>query len=138
MLIQTEREVMRCEVRDLARLQKLAGVFLGYERAEIAEFRKAVAQFSDRSADVLRRYAQMIDAGRARQRFLPRSGDPLSRTRQADHQSDPSPAADVREMLIQHILTEEIFSHSLRRWISTARTTWRRSSTRWKKLFHGG
>jgi hypothetical protein len=72
-------------------LKNLLELFFGYERKEIADFRKAV---------------------------------PIN----------PNvTAADVREMLIQHILTEEIFSQvfdSIRTCASLTRSTTRRRSRR--------
>ena len=41
-LIQHREEVMRCDVTDVKALEKLLRLFFGYERAEIAGFRKAV------------------------------------------------------------------------------------------------
>ena len=81
-----------------------------YERQEIAEFRKAVEQFKADHAAVLEALRGKINAAYA--------GNPTSRRRPdtfLQHAKDtinPSVAeADVREMLIQHILTEEIFAH---------------------------
>lgn len=45
MLIQNRRKVVRCAVDDVDQLQRLLELFFGYERPEIAEFRKAVEQF---------------------------------------------------------------------------------------------
>lgn len=45
-LIQNRAEVMRAAMTDVAALDRLLTLFFGYERPEIAEFRKAVAQFS--------------------------------------------------------------------------------------------
>jgi hypothetical protein len=44
-LIQNKQEAMRCGVEDTGGLEKLLGLFFGYERQEIADFRKAVEQF---------------------------------------------------------------------------------------------
>src|SRR5260370_21183103 len=44
-LIQNRQETIRCSVDDVEPLGKLLSLFFAYERAEIAEFRKAVAQF---------------------------------------------------------------------------------------------
>jgi hypothetical protein len=44
-LIQNKQPIMRCGVEDPAQLQKLLELFFGYEREEIADFRKAVEQF---------------------------------------------------------------------------------------------
>src|SRR5262249_12616572 len=44
-LIQNRQEVMRCAMTDTPKLHHLLNLFFGYERQEIAEFRKAVEQF---------------------------------------------------------------------------------------------
>lgn len=108
-LIQNKHQVMRCGVEDPAQLQKLLDLFFGYERAEIADFRKAVEQFKTDLPAVLTALREMIEKAekdndkfrKASLRFLKHAKDTIN----------PNvTAADVREMLIQHILTEEIFS----------------------------
>ena len=108
-LIQNKQQVMRCGVEEPAQLQKLLELFFGYERAEIADFRKAVEQFKTDLPDVLKALRDMIERAetenekfrKASLRFLKHAQDTIN----------PNvTAADVREMLIQHILTEEIFS----------------------------
>jgi predicted helicase len=108
-LIQNRQEVMRCGVDDVAALEKLLGLFFAYERVEIAEFRKAVEQFKADLPAVLdalrnmiaRAYAENAAFRKASQKFLAHAQEAIN----------PSLTnADVREMLIQHVLTEEIFS----------------------------
>jgi predicted helicase len=108
-LIQNGQQVMRCPVDDGANLGKLLNLFFAYERAEIAEFRHAVEQFKQDLPEVLKALRNMIELAyrdnakfrSAAQRFL----------KHAQETINPSVTdADVREMLIQHILTEEIFS----------------------------
>jgi predicted helicase len=108
-LIQDKQQVMRCGVEDPAQLQKLLELFFAYEREEIADFRKAVEQFKADLPAVLGALRDMIERAetdndqfrKAALRFLKQAQDTIN----------PSvTAADVREMLIQHILTEEIFS----------------------------
>jgi len=108
-LIQNRQEVMRCAVDDVTALEKLLGLFFRYERAEIAEFRKAVEQFKTDLPAVLKALREMIEGAlvsnptfrKEAQRFL----------KHAQEAINPSlTEADVREMLIQHVLTEEIFS----------------------------
>jgi hypothetical protein len=103
-LIQNKQQVLRCGVEKPAQLQKLLELFFGYEREEIADFRKAVEQFKTDLPEVLRALREMIETAErdnpafreAAAKFLKHAQDTIN----------PSvTAADVREMLIQHILT---------------------------------
>jgi predicted helicase len=108
-LIQHREEVMRCGVTDVKALEKLLKLFFGYERREIADFRQAVAQFKTDLPAVLEALRAMIEAqhvGNAA--FRDASAAFLEHAQEAINPA--LTAADVREMLIQHILTEEIFS----------------------------
>ena len=108
-LWQHRQEVMRCAVEDSAALEKLLKLFFGYERPEIASFRAAVAQFKSDLPAVLDSLRQMIDgAHRSNKSFRAAEDKFLAHAQEAINPllSD----ADVREMLIQHILTEEIFA----------------------------
>jgi hypothetical protein len=60
-LIQNKQPVMRCGVEDPSQLQKLLELFFGYERAEIADFRKAVEQFKNDLPEVLKALREMIE-----------------------------------------------------------------------------
>ncbi|MBC7161239.1 MAG: N-6 DNA methylase [Immundisolibacter sp.] len=108
-LIQNRAEVMRCGVTDVQQLEKLLKLFFAYERAEIADFRKAVAQFKTDLPAVLEALRAMIEAQFASNAaFREASAAFLTHAQEAINPA--LTAADVREMLIQHILTEEIFS----------------------------
>ncbi len=109
-LIQNRSEVVRCDMTDSAALLKLVSLFFSYERQEIAEFRRAVEQFKADLPAVLEALREKINAAyaenpafqKAAQKFLGHAKDTIN----------PSVTEqDVREMLIQHILTEEIFDH---------------------------
>ena len=109
-LWQNGAEVMRCDMTDLAALERLLVLFFGYERPEIAEFRKAVAQFRDDLPRVLDALREKIEAA-----YATNPGFRAAAARFLDHARETiNPTlgeADVREMLIQHVLTEEIFTH---------------------------
>jgi hypothetical protein len=108
-LIQNRQEVIRCGVQDPVKLQKLLELFFGYERAEIADFRKAVKQFKTDLPEVLKALRDMIEAAERDSDSFRK--DALRFLKHAQDTINPSvTAADVREMLIQHVLTEEIFS----------------------------
>ena len=108
-LWQHRQEVMRCQVDDTAALEKLLKLFFSFERPEVANFRAAVEQFKTDLPAVLEALRQMIDTAH--------EGNPSFRDAEdkflVHAQEAINPAltdADVREMLIQHILTEEIFA----------------------------
>ena len=109
-LWQNRQEVLRCDMTDTQALSKLLKLFFGFERKEIADFRAAVTQFKADLPAVLQALRAMIDKQEkgnadfraAQARFLVHAQEAIN------------PAltdADVREMLIQHILTEEIFAN---------------------------
>lgn len=108
-LIQNRQEVMRCPIEDTDALAHLLKLFFEYEREEIADFRKAVRQFQTDLPAVLKALREMTEAAHkenaafraASQKFLAHAKETINPT---------IGEADVREMLIQHILTEEIFT----------------------------
>jgi predicted helicase len=109
-LWQNRQEVMRADMTDTDALLRLVALFFSYERAEIAEFRKAVEKFKADLPTVLDALRARINTAYAENaafkaeadKFLAHCKDTINPT---------LGEADVREMLIQHILTEEIFSH---------------------------
>jgi predicted helicase len=108
-LIQNRAEVMRCGVTDVAKLGTLLKLFFGFERAEIAGFRKAVEQFKTDLPAVLAALRDMIERQNAdNPRFRRAAAKFLKHAQEAINPG--LSAADVREMLIQHVLTEEIFA----------------------------
>ena len=109
-LFQNRKFVVRCPVDDPDRLEKLLDLFFSHQRSEIAEFRKAVTQFRADLPAVLGALRAMIErAETVNPDFRAAAISFLKHSRETINPSVT--AADVREMLIQHILTEEIFSH---------------------------
>lgn len=108
-LWQNRAEVLRCDMTDTLALSRLLKLFFSFERPEIAGFRAAVAQFKTDLPAVLLALREMIEREHDK--------NPSFRAAEvkflAHAQEAINPAlgeADVREMLIQHILTEEIFA----------------------------
>lgn len=108
-LIQNRQEVVRCPVNDTSGLEKLLKVFFGYQRPEIADSRKAVEHFKTDLPAILTALREIIEAAErdnagfreAGERFLAHAKDVIN----------PSLTdADVRGMLIQHVLTEKLFT----------------------------
>lgn len=108
-LIQNKQEIIRCFVDDTKGLEKLLDLFFRYERTEVSEFRKAVEQFKADLPAVLKALRQMIEREHdANAKFRAAEKKFLAHAKEAINPSLTD--ADVREMLIQHVLTEEIFS----------------------------
>ena len=108
-LIQDREEVMRAFVDDVKGLEKLLNLFFGHERKEIVEFRHAVDQFKTDLPAVLEGLRDMIDKAHAENAGF-RKAAAAFLTHAQETINPTLGAPDVREMLIQHILTEEIFS----------------------------
>lgn len=107
-LIQAKSEVMRCAVDDVTALEKLLRLFFDHTRPEVTQFREAVEQFKADLPAVLDALRDMIEQAHAANAEFRQAS--VSFLDHAQETINPSLiAADVREMLIQHILTEEIF-----------------------------
>ena len=108
-LIQNGEEIIRSPVDDTRKLEKLLTLFFSYERKEIAAFRNAVEKFKQDLPAVLEALrAKVADAYKSNTAFRAAAAKFLAHAQDAINKSLVE--ADVFEMLIQHILTEEIFS----------------------------
>ena len=107
-LFQNGAEAMRVEMTDPDRLHRLIERFLGYELPEIGEFRQAQQQFKADLPSVLENLRQAVAEAEAGSEAY-REG--VVRFLELCHRSiGPGVSeADVREMLLQHILTQDIF-----------------------------
>jgi len=107
-LIQNGEEVMRVDMTRPGELHRLIRRFLDYELPEIEDFRRAQSQFRDDLPAVLGNLRQAVeDAERDNADYQRAAADFLDLCRQSIG-PDVS-EADVREMLLQHILTKDIF-----------------------------
>ena len=107
-LVQNREEAMRVDMNQPGALHRLIRRFLDYELPQIEEFRGAQAQFKADLPTVIANLREAVEA---------------AETENADYQSAAAgflelcrrsigpdvSAADVREMLLQHILTKDIF-----------------------------
>ncbi|HKX77708.1 MAG TPA: type ISP restriction/modification enzyme [Novosphingobium sp.] len=108
-LIQDNVEVARVAMDDTDHLYDLLSRFFAHERQEIADFNKAVRQFATDLPAVLDALRRIIAAKRkgskefaqAEQAFLKHAQEAINPGVSLD---------DVQEMLIQHVLTEDIFA----------------------------
>jgi predicted helicase len=108
-LYQDGHEVHRAAMDDTDALLPLLTRFFAHERQEVADFRKAVKQFAVDLPAVLTALREIIQEKRASSRdFAKAQDDFLTHARDAINPAVSE--GDVQEMLIQHILTEDIFA----------------------------
>jgi hypothetical protein len=108
-LRQNGRESLRASLDDDQALLELLDRFYAYERPELTEFKEASAKFRADLPQILEALRMAIGEAEARSSdFATALKEFLDHAKQA---INPIVSADdVREMLIQHILTEEIFA----------------------------
>ena len=107
-LIQNREEAMRADMSRPGDLHRLIRSFLDYELPQIEEFRQAQKQFKTDLPAVLENLRGAVEEAEAENAdYRAAVADFLELCRQSI--SPEVSAADVREMLLQHILTKDIF-----------------------------
>jgi predicted helicase len=107
-LYQDGSQSMQVDMFDEKELGDLLDRFFSYQRPEIQDFRRAVKQFKADLPHILMGLRNLIDAQYESQpNFKERINSFLTLCRQTINPELEMP--DMREMLIQHILTEELF-----------------------------
>ena len=107
-LIQNRQEAMRADMSRPGELHRLIRAFLDYELPEIEEFRQARQQFkADLPAVLENLRATLAEAESNNAGYQAAADEFLALCRQSIGPT-VSPA-DVREMVLQHILTKDIF-----------------------------
>ncbi len=107
-LIQQNVEVMRVNMRDASELDKILTAFISFEHPEVKSFNEAIEHFKQDIPTIAMTLHDMIKAQN-------KTNKPFRDAINAFHEMckeviNPNITFDdVREMLIQHILTEEIF-----------------------------
>ncbi len=106
-LIQQDEEVMRGEMKNPEFLHRILTAFVAYERPEITDFRLAVEKFKEDIPDIVEALRKMIAEQEKNPDFRVQREKFWNVCRES---INPEISAfDIREMLIQHILTAEIF-----------------------------
>ena len=107
-LIQNREEAMRADMSRPGDLHRLIRTFLDYELPQIEEFRQAQKQFKTDLPAVLENLRGAVEEAEAENEdYNTAAAGFLELCRQSI--SPEVSAADVREMLLQHILTKDIF-----------------------------
>ncbi len=109
-LIQHSQEVARVSMKDAEALDRLLNVFVEYERAEVRDFRSAIVKFKADIPHILEALRAIIAQQEASNtQFRDRRNTFLEVCRQSINPEIE--IFDIHEMLIQHILTEDIFTN---------------------------
>lgn len=107
-LYQDGAEVMSASFDDDSALDEALTLFVSYEPPEVTEFRKAIELFRADVPDLAKTLREIIDEQYAQNAAFNKGlNDFLELCRKAINPRVEM--ADVREMVIQHILTEDIF-----------------------------
>ena len=107
-LIQNGAEVARADMRDDQELHDILRAFADYQRPEIADFRRALVQFKTDLPDILAILRAAINRARRDNKEFATASREFRRLCR-DTINPHVGSADIREMLIQHILTRDIF-----------------------------
>jgi len=107
-LIQGGQEVQRVSMADADKLDALFTHFIHYERPEVQDFRQAIDKFKADLPTVLEALRKTLDAqDKTNKKFKAAFKKLFTLCQQSINPKIN--AFDIREMIIQHILTEDIF-----------------------------
>ena len=107
-LIQEGIEVMKINMKDAQALDKLLRAFVNYEKVEIQEFREAIEHFKKDIPVVTEVLREKIMIQEKENATFKQARNDFWELCKASINPDIS-KEDIREMMIQHILTEDIF-----------------------------
>ncbi|BAQ63226.1 helicase domain protein (plasmid) [Geminocystis sp. NIES-3708] len=109
-LIQNGDESLRIDMKIDEELDNVINQFLDYERAEIKDFRQAINTFSQDLPTILDTVRNLIDSQSESNNNYIQARNKFLKVCQESINPDIK-IADIREMIIQHILTEDIFTN---------------------------
>ena len=108
-LFQNGVEVQRIKMKDAEALDRIILSFISFERPEVKSFRKAIELFKQDIPKVTDTLRDMLDIEEKKNKKFVKERDKFLKLCH-DSINPEITKADVREMIIQHILTEDIFN----------------------------
>ncbi|HEY0544115.1 MAG TPA: type ISP restriction/modification enzyme [Pyrinomonadaceae bacterium] len=109
-LFQEHAEVMRVPMKDAELLERILHAFVNFEPPQVREFNKALEKFKEDVPTIVESLRRLIQTeADVNRNFIVRRDEFL-----ASCQTEINPeitVEDVREMMIQHILTADIFTN---------------------------
>jgi predicted helicase len=109
-LIQEGAEVMRVSMREWNLLDDLLDRFINYEPSEVKEFNKALEQFKENVPDIVEGLRMLMEREAEANKNFREVRDLFLEIARGEINPEITPE-DIREMIIQHILTEDIFTN---------------------------
>ena len=108
-LYQHGEEVMRRDMRDEEQLHEILTKFLSYERPEVSDFREAIEKFKEDIPKVTVAIREIIEAQEMTNPELQKAQESFLEMAKASINPEIN-KEDVKEMMIQHILSADIFN----------------------------
>lgn len=108
-LYQNAIRVAQCKVEDATALDKLLKQFVSFERPEVHEFRVAIELFKDDVPKVTQALREMIETNAEQNPDYQKARNSFLELLREVVNPNITPE-DIREMVIQHILTADIFN----------------------------
>ncbi|PKN75440.1 MAG: DNA methyltransferase [Candidatus Cloacimonetes bacterium HGW-Cloacimonetes-2] len=108
-LYQNGRRVAECKMEDVPKLDKLLKQFVNFERPEVHEFRVAIELFKADVPKVTEALRTMIETNAEQNRAYQKARNSFLDLLREVVNPNITPE-DIREMVIQHILTADIFN----------------------------
>lgn len=109
-LFQENAEVMRVNMKDAELLERILHTFVHYEPPQVREFNKALQKFTEDVPTIVESLRQLIETEADKNKTFIRKRDEFLLSCQTEINPEIT-LEDVREMIIQHILTEDIFNN---------------------------
>ena len=107
-LYQRDNEVLRCKFSDFQKLHELISLFFKYERPEISKFRAGIEKFKSEIPNVTKALRDLLDRQKKNKAFMDARLVFIALCQKSINAAIT--IDDVNEMIIQHILTEDIFN----------------------------
>ncbi|MEL0590390.1 MAG: type ISP restriction/modification enzyme [Planktothrix rubescens PR222] len=107
-LIQGGGEILRVSMRDAEALDTAINAFINYLRPEVQDFRDAISHFKEDLPTILTTLRSLIDKQSISNQPFQQARDKFWQVCRESIHPEIS-LEDIREMMIQHILTEDIF-----------------------------
>lgn len=109
-LFQENVQVMRVSMNEWNALDDLLDKFINYEPSEVKEFNKALAHFKEDVPSIVEGLRHLMDDAASKNKTYREKRDDFLEIAKGEINPEIT-AEDVREMIIQHILTEDIFTN---------------------------